>query len=210
MQPQRRKIVDILKQQGPVTVEVLSQLLGITTVTVRHHLDVLRAEGLVGEPVVQHRSTSGRPQHVYELTEKADELFPRKYDTLANVLLAEIRQHCDHRVANVIFEGAVARLVADAPLPQPDEPMQTRVEKAVEFLNQKGYVAHWEPHPRGYVIHTRNCPFDGLASGNPELCSMDLRLMGSLMGIPLERVCHMTAGDSSCAYLAPAEIMQTS
>jgi predicted ArsR family transcriptional regulator len=203
MQPQRRKIVDILKQQGPVTVEVLSQTLGITTVTVRHHLDVLRAEGMVGEPVVQHRSTSGRPQHVYTLTEKADELFPRKYDMLANVLLAEIRQHCDDRVANVIFEGAVARLVADAPPPLPDDSLETKVQKAVDFLNQKGYVAHWESHPRGYLIHTRNCPFDGLAANNPELCSMDLRLMGSLMGLPLERVCHMIKGDSSCAYLAP-------
>lgn len=206
MQPKRREILDILKKQGPVTVEDLSQRLKITTVTVRHHLDVLRTEGLVGEPVVQHRSTSGRPQHTYALTPKAEELFPRKYDTLATVLLEEIRRCCDDRMANVIFEGAATRLVADAPCPLPDEALEVRVQKAVEFLNQKGYVAHWEPHPRGYVIHTRNCPFDGLAASNPELCSMDLQLMGNLLGLSLERVCHMTMGDASCAYLAPVAV----
>jgi predicted ArsR family transcriptional regulator len=203
MQPKRREILDILKKHGPVTVEDLSRMLKITTVTVRHHLDVLRTEGLVGEPVVRHRSTSGRPQHTYGLTSKAEELFPRKFDMLATVLLAEIRHCCDDRVANVIFEGAAARLMADAPCPLPGESLESRVQKAVEFLNQKGYVAHWENHPRGYVIHTRNCPFDGLAPSNPELCSMDLRLMGNLMGLPLERVCHMINGDASCAYLAP-------
>jgi predicted ArsR family transcriptional regulator len=201
MQSKRREIIDILKRGGPATVEELSAQLDITSVTVRHHLDVLRSEGLVSEPVVRHRTHSGRPQHVFALTTKASEFFPRNYEGLAEVLLSEMRSCLDERQINVIFEGAAARLVAEAPRPQPDEPLETRAEKAVEFLNQKGYVAEWERRPEGILLHTRNCPYDGLANANPELCSLDLDLMASLMGVQLQRVCHMAKGDPSCDYL---------
>lgn len=202
MQTTRRQIIDILKRTGSATVEALSKELDITSVTVRHHLDVLRSEGLVSEPSVRHRTTSGRPQHIYGLTPQADELFPRNYNGLAEVLLSEMKARLDDRQINVIFEGAAARLMADAPHPVPGEPLEARVQKAVEFLNKKGYVANWDRQPDGLLIKTLNCPFDGLAESNPELCSMDLTLIGSLLGMPVQRVCHRTAGDSSCAYLA--------
>jgi predicted ArsR family transcriptional regulator len=202
MQNKRREIIDILKHTGAATVEELSNKLDITSVTVRHHLDVLRSEGWVSDPIVRHRTTSGRPQNVYTLTPKADELFPRNYNGLADVLLSEMKAQLDDRQINVIFEGAAARLVADAPRPVPGESPETRVQKAVEFLNQKGYVANWERQPEGLLIHTRNCPYDGLAESNPQLCSMDMSLMVALMGVQIERVCHRTEGDSTCAYLA--------
>jgi len=201
MQTTRRQIIDILKRTGPATVEDLSQELGITSVTVRHHLDVLRTEGHVSDPIIRHRTTSGRPQHLYTLTPQADELFPRNYNGLADILLSEIKTRLEDRQINVIFEGAAARLLADAPHPIAGELMATRVQRAVEFLNQKGYVADWEPQPDGLLIQTRNCPFDGLAESNPELCSMDLSLITSLMGVQIERVCHRTEGDVTCAYL---------
>jgi predicted ArsR family transcriptional regulator len=201
MQDKRREIIDILKRSGPATVEELSQQLEITSVTVRHHLDVLRSEGLIGEPVVRHRSQSGRPQHVFALTPKAADFFPRNYHGLAQVVLSEMKATLDERQINVIFEGVAARLVAEAPRPSPDEPLESRAQKAVEFLNEKGYVAHWEPRPEGILLHTCNCPYDGLAKANPELCSLDLQLMASLMGVQLQRVCHMAQGDPSCDYL---------
>ncbi len=201
MQSRRREIIDILKRNGTATVEELSEQLEINSVTVRHHLDVLRSEGLVGEPVVRHRTQSGRPQHVFALTPKAAEFFPRNYEGLADLMLTEMKANLDNRQINVIFEGVAARLVAEAPRPDPNEPMDVRAQKAVEFLNRKGYVAHWEQRADGILLHTCNCPYDGLANGNPELCSLDLQLMVSLMGIQLERVCHIAKGDPSCDYL---------
>jgi predicted ArsR family transcriptional regulator len=203
MQHQRRKIIEILKERRQATVEELSKELNLSTVTVRHHLDVLRSEGMVSEPIARHRKSSGRPQFAYSLMPKANDLFPRRYDSLAQILLGEIKHQCDDRLANVIFEGAAARLAADAPHPAPNETLEARAQKAVEFLNERGYVAHWERRPDGILIHTCNCPFDGLAENNPELCSMDLNLIDCLMGIRLQRVCHLTEGDASCAYLAP-------
>lgn len=201
MQHQRQMIIDILKRRGDATVGELSKELAITSVTVRHHLDVLRSEGLVAEPTIRHRSSSGRPQHVYSLTPKAEELFPRNYENLARAVLEEVKSRHDSREVNVIFEGIANRMLADAPRPIAGETMETRLNRAIKFLNEKGYVAGWERRPEGIVVHTRNCPFDGVADQHPELCSVDMTIVSSLMGLTLQRVCHIAKGDSSCAYL---------
>ena len=82
MQDTRQKILDHLKTHGEATVEELREWLGgITAVTVRHHLDVLRRDGLVDAPTVERRDTPGRPRYVYTLTEKASRYFPRTIAT---------------------------------------------------------------------------------------------------------------------------------
>lgn len=201
MQNKRQLIISILKERGSATVDELSKELGITSVTVRHHLDVLRSEGLVSEPVVRHRATSGRPQHAYALTLKANELFPKNYDGLAMQLLDEVKAHSDTRAVDVFFEGITRRLLAEAPRPAATEPMPRRLDHAVEFLNEKGYVARWENTDNGYVVHTCNCPYAGIADRHPELCAVDMNLIASLVGRIPERVCHLTEGGESCSYL---------
>jgi predicted ArsR family transcriptional regulator len=47
VQPIRRRIAEILKEQGTATVAELADQLGIAQVSVRHHLDILIGEDLV-------------------------------------------------------------------------------------------------------------------------------------------------------------------
>jgi len=78
MQATRQQILDHLKVHGPTTVDQLAAVLGLSPVTVRHHLDILRSEELIGEPVVRRRNTRGRPQHLFALTDKAASHFPKR------------------------------------------------------------------------------------------------------------------------------------
>ena len=92
MQQTRRHILDILKAQGEATVDEIVEALQtrrgkqITAVTVRHHLTRLQEENLITAPQMRHRSTPGRPQHVYSLTQKAVAQFPNNYQQLASGL----------------------------------------------------------------------------------------------------------------------------
>jgi predicted ArsR family transcriptional regulator len=201
VQTKRRDIVDILKRLGAATVEELRKELDITSVTVRHHLDVLRSEGLVADPVVRHSNRSGRPQHTYSLTHKAEALFPHNYNGLAEALLEEIKVRCDPDQVDRILEGVAARLASEAPRLVPGERTEVGLGKTVEFLNELGYVAHWERRDEDYLITTCNCPFDNLVEAHPDLCQMDLHLMTTLVGAPVERVCHRVEGDTTCAYV---------
>ncbi len=83
----------------------------------------------------------------------------------------------------------------------PGETLEQALDRAESFLNDNGYVAHWEQSPEGYLLHTCNCPYEGSPSGNPELCEMDLELVSRLLGQTPERVGRLVEGFNSCAYL---------
>src|SRR5207249_1318015 len=89
MQSTRMRILEYLQRNGRATVKELGELLGLTSTGIRQHLTVLERDGLV--EVHEERGKVGRPTLVYSLTTKADSLFPKTYDLLASVLLAEIR-----------------------------------------------------------------------------------------------------------------------
>ena len=201
MQKTRQIILNYLKEHGPATVDELAEVLNLTSVTVRHHLDILRTEGLVAEPVIRHRTSRGRPQYLYALTEKASQYFPKNYDDLASKILAEIKAVSTPQGVNVIFGGVASRFAAEAPRPAPGEPIVNRLDRAVAFLNTRGYVAHWEATSEGYVLHTCNCPYEALAPQNRELCGMDKALIGNLVGAAPQCLTRVADGSSSCAYL---------
>lgn len=209
MQSTRQAILDYLKTHGQATVDELAGVLELTPVTVRHHLDILRGEALVGDPVVRHRTSRGRPQYVFSLTDRASAHFPKNYDDLAAKVLDEVRAQSGPQFVNVIFEGVAARLSAEAPALVAGEAFAARLDRAVAFLNSRGYVAHWETTGEGFLLHTCNCPYESLADRHPELCQMDIVLVGNLLGAMPQRVNRIADGSNSCAYLfaetAPAQ-----
>ena len=77
MQATRQQIVDYLRRQGRATVKELDVYLGLTSTGVRQHLTVLEREGLV--EAHEERGHVGRPALVYQLTDKGDGLYPKRY-----------------------------------------------------------------------------------------------------------------------------------
>lgn len=206
MQETRQHILEILRERGEATVDdIVAQLQKrrgkITAVTIRHHLLRLQEENLITEPQLRHRSTPGRPQHVYALTEQAHAYFPNNYQRLAAGLLDQIRANLPPQSVNVILEGVAQGMAKEAQIP--DLPLPQRVDLAVEYLNGRGYNAYWERVADGYVLHTNNCPYHEVAKSTSALCEMDMRLIASLMGIVPRRIGHVAEGDTTCAYLIP-------
>ena len=204
MQATRQQILNFLKVHGPSTVDQLAEVLELSPVTVRHHLDILRSEELIGEPVVRRRNTRGRPQHLFSLTDKASSYFPKRYHQLASGLLDQLKQHADERTVNVIFTGLTDVMMAEAPRPDSLTPLPNRLTQAVAYLNAQGYIARWDSVEGGYVVHTCNCPFEAVAPQHAELCGLDARLVSTLVGSPVERRTHMAEGDSACTYFVSA------
>lgn len=65
-QTTRQRIVEILEELGPQTVDDLATHVGVKKGTIRHHLTALRAEGAVDVDLKRHGV--GRPAHVFKLT----------------------------------------------------------------------------------------------------------------------------------------------
>jgi predicted ArsR family transcriptional regulator len=196
----RQQIIEILKRNGSATVDELSESLDISSVTVRHHLNVLQSEGLIGEPVVTHRATAGRPQHRYALSGTANKVFPKNYNGLARELLDEIKSRHDAHEISLIFENMGRRLAAESPPPVAGETVAQRMNRVADFLNKKGYLAQWEKSDDGISLHTCNCPYGDLVEKHPELCAMDTSLIASLTGTTPDCAFRIADGKGCCAY----------
>ena len=201
MQDKRRQILNILKEKGAATIQKLSAELDVTGVTVRHHLDTLRDKGLVSEPQVIHRNSPGRPQFEYRLTPKANEHFPKRFQSISNNLLQEIKSQSDGNELYQIMMGVAQREIVDAPKRRINSSFEDHIGTIVEYLNGKGYLASWEKHPDGIMLHTSNCPFEGVAEQHPEMCQMDEHMLSSLLGVAPRCVSHIAEGSSSCSYI---------
>ncbi len=212
MQQTRQFILDILKDRGDATVDEivddLHQQRGkdITAVTVRHHLIRLQDEGLICTPELRHRSTPGRPRHVFSLSDKARAHFPNNYQQLAAHLLGGLQAHLPPEGVNVILEDVADHMAEEAAI-EPEMSLEDRMDMAVDYLNSRGYEARWgdAEDDGSYLLYTSNCPYHDLAGDNPSLCEMDMRLVASLLGVVPRRHAHTMAGDSTCAYLIPVK-----
>ncbi len=197
-----------MKEQGDVTVAELARRLDMAPVSVRHHLDVLQGENLISAPRVRRRGTVGRPLQVYALTEAANAHFPRNHEALAMRMLDELKTLLPAEQLQGMLERMADKEAREAPPAPENATLEQRVKLTVEFLNQRGYLARYEPAGDSYIVYTLNCPYSGVSEQHSELCAMDLRLISTLLGARPVPINRMAEGGCRCAYrvgAAPAE-----
>lgn len=201
MQSTRQEILGILKAERQATVEDLAERLGLTPMTIRHHLNVLQAQNLVEAAKVHRSQRVGRPRLVYTLTAAADELFPQSYGDLARYLVSEVKETMGSDATQEIFRRMAHRLAEEAPPAVEGQPFVERLIQVVEFLESRGFIVSWEKTDEGYILTNANCPYRRVTSEHHEVCIMDSTLIEDLLGTKPERLTSMQRGDEVCRYL---------
>jgi predicted ArsR family transcriptional regulator len=202
MQSTRQRILEILNEKKQATVEQLSAELDLTPVTVRHHLEVLRGEGLVSAPEALRRAGPGRPQYAYGLTDAAGDFFPKNYDKLADLILDEMREQLSENDVKQVIQRVANRMAQQGPSLGRERRPQEILGTVVSYLNDQGYAARWERTPAGeFLLHTCNCPFERVAQTHSEICQMDVSFVAQLVGVVPQRTSHMARGDAMCSYV---------
>lgn len=206
MQSVRRRITEILKENGSATVAELADELGMAQVSVRHHLDILIGEDLVELTGVRRRDGAGRPSQVYALTPNAMTLFPQRNAQLAASVLAEMKAVLPEDEVTHILLRVAERTAAEAPRPRENQTVEERLDEVAGFLTQKGYSARWEACHDHYALHACNCPYSGVAEQHPELCMMDQAIIIRLLPDAVRADCqrqrsHALDGANRCTYI---------
>lgn len=197
MQETRQRILEIIKMRGQATVNELTHELGLTAVTIRHHLDVLYRDGLIGPPQILRKAGPGRPQHVYRLAGETEELFPKKYDRLTDALLEELEERMSPEELDAIINGVAERMARQV---SAEGDIRARLGALIEFLNGLGYLATAQEEEGGYRIVVANCPYERVARRHTLPCKVDVRLIALVTGVEPERVQQIVAGAEHCVY----------
>jgi predicted ArsR family transcriptional regulator len=159
--------------------------------------------------LVQHepeRHGVGRPRHRYDLTERAQALFPAAYDGLARGLLAAIRRVGDDELVEQIFEARRQEIAerATSHLAERlngDRSTEARTRELAVFQDAHGYLADTVTGSDGRIrLRQHNCAIHDIASDEPAACEAELRLFRELLGEDVVRESHIASGDRACVY----------
>lgn len=199
MQTIRSRILEILKQEGQASVGALAEHLELAPISVRYHLDILLADNLIAVSKAKGRRKVGRPQQLYSLTENADAHFPDNFALLTAGVVRQMKQMLPADKVDGCFRMLAQEMAQSVTLDCPvGELLDERMERVVSFLNERGYLAQWEP--ASGMLHTHNCPYTGVAVEHRELCCMDLALVESLSGQSCERIQAIADGERCCSF----------
>ncbi|MCL6693416.1 HTH domain-containing protein [Pseudomonas sp. R3.Fl] len=182
----------LYRAQG-MSIDELAEQLAVTRTAVRQHLAALERDALVLRGPL--RPTGRRPEQLYQLGPRGRELFPRQYQLLADLLIGEVAQLIGHDALVALMRKLGERMAAELEHAPVDE------ARIVEHMNAAGYEAQLIARSGGEPeIVAHNCVFHHLASRHPEVCELDLALLGRLGGAVVEHRECMLRGGQVCRF----------
>lgn len=207
MQSTKLHVLETLKRRRHATVDELAAELDLARATVRHHLDSLQRDGAV--TYVEVRRETGRPHHLYSVTEHGEDLFPKSYVRLTNLVLHEIAsltarevagldgrgvmQIVFGRLADQLYESHADRLLGKS--------YAERAAEVVRILNDEGFLSQGEATDEGFRIVEFSCPYLRAAESHTAVCNLDLAFIQRAMPGSVERSERLAGGAPACTYL---------
>lgn len=201
----RRDLLLLLRTQPGITVNELARSLSLSVVGVRRHLEALSAEQLVMQvPAVRASGGVGRPPIGWRLSPTGLELFPRRYDALANDLLEDLAEEAGPETVEAVLARRTDKLAVQyaSVLDGVDDPVE-RVRVLADLRDQGGYVTECHQGDGGEVLLIENnCAIHRVAEKHSVVCTMELVLFRRVLGPDVEvtRESHTMAGDPVCCY----------
>lgn len=193
-----------MKKAGQVSVSDLCDELGITAMAVRRHLTRLQKEGLVESKMI--RQSRGRPSYRYFLSDKAESLFPKGYQTLAEDLLDAVYEQSGANGVLELLKIRNKKRIARLKVRVEGMNLSERVKEVSRIFSEEGYMTEWEELENGnYFIFQRHCALHDVATKYRQVCGLEPQLMENLLGVKVLREKYMLNNDPVCGYLVEAE-----
>ena len=192
----RGLVVQALRR-GEAPVSELAAALGVTDNTVRAHLTTLERDGLVRE--AGKRPGVRKPETLYALTPEVEQLFPKAYHLLLNVLLDVLAEHLPQGQIEGLLRGVGRRIAAARREAVPEADLRTRVAQAVEVLRDLGGLAELEERGQRFAICGLSCPMAAAATHHPEVCLLAESLLSELIEAPVQQRCERE-GSPRCGF----------
>ncbi len=205
----RDVVLRVLLTRQQCTLNELADVVGISPISMRHHIARLEADGLV--TAKEERHGVGRPRMVFTLTEQGLEKFPTRYVRLTLRLLDQLKETMPASIINTLFTQMAQDLVNDlgAQSDLQNLTIEERLNKMQQILESEGFTINWERQGDQYLIREVNCPYFHVGQSHPEVCAVDQTLISAALAVPAEKVKCVLNGDTVCTYAVTSEPEKT-
>jgi predicted ArsR family transcriptional regulator len=190
----RQRILELLQSRRANCAPDLARALQLTPANIRHHLNLLCADGLVIKTGERQTPGRGRPVGVYELASRQD-----NFSELASLLLETLD---DNQADPNDWLCEVAEKLAGAQA-DPSRHITQRLVIAMQRLESLHYRPRWEAHPGSPDIVFESCPYAEIIEAHPLLCRMDEFLLKTLIGKPCNQTSKLVSnreGNRICRF----------
>ncbi|ASB89022.1 transcriptional regulator [Bacillus sonorensis] len=195
------KILELLKKEKQLTVNQLSNYLGITEMAVRKHLNVLERDSLL--TISEVRQPMGRPLLVYSLSPKAEELFPKNYEHMAVEFLHDLKELHGEDIIDYLLEKRSERQKNSYLPNMRGKTASEKIEELTTIQNGKGYMADvTKIDDETYEIVEHNCPIFAVAKEFKKACACETEMFKKVLGTEQVKrlTCRADDGDH-CRFL---------
>lgn len=199
MSTTREQLLRTIRAHGQSTIAELADALGISAVSVRHHLSSLQADGLVKSTEVRHGV--GRPHLAYTLTEAAQERFPARYMRLSDRLLDELKVSLPPQAIEDMFTRMAEGMVADYAARLEGKPLEAKLELLIELLGTEGFMAQWNRTGETISLTEYSCPYLAIGQRHPEVCALDQTVIRQVLDASVEKTTCVLEGGNHCVFV---------
>ena len=193
----RGRIVALLRT-GALTASELAQQLGLTDTAIRMHLSGLERDGLIRRAGL--RRGAGKPAQFYELTQEAEQLYPKGFENVVRALLGAAAGELPPRRRERLVRAAGRHLAASLGEASPGATVEDRLTHALTAFGALGGMPEVERGLHGLVVSSASCPLAGVAAEHPEACTLLEEMLSVLLKAPLREACSRGASPR-CTFL---------
>jgi len=198
----RKRILELLKFNGPSDANALAEDLGISAMAIRQHLYEFQKEGRVS--FIEEPRPMGRPAKLWCLANQSDDQFPDSHDSLAVDLIKSIPAVFGSSGMEKLIANRVEQQVTQYQelMPKPGSSLRKKLECLVKIRSDEGYMADLLEEDGELLFVENHCPICAAATACVGLCAGELELFQRVLGeqVQIERVDHILAGERRCAY----------
>ncbi len=200
----KSRVLYLLRSSGSGTAQDIASTLEISSPAARRHLMDLEADGLI-ESQVERPGGRGRPQHVFKLSTRGEEHFPKRYAQLCGDILEHVENLYGSGAVLEVLDARNAKLMEVWQDRVQGENLQTKLEALVSILNEIGYEASLEKiEANAFFLFEGNCPSLEIARKYPQLCQSESSLYSQILNASVTREAQISTGASACRYRVEA------
>jgi predicted ArsR family transcriptional regulator len=198
-----RQLLDLIRRRGPLTVNEMADLLGVTGTAVRNRLARLLGTGLV-ERRAEHVGR-GRPRHRYQASVEAHKRLGQNYADLALALWEEMMGTvADRKLRRILFTRLTDRLAEMYRTKVTGEEWEGRLVQLSHLLHDRGVEAEVARDDAGLapILRQHSCPYYELAEVDRAICALERKMFEKVLGRGLRLSQCRLDGDRSCDFQA--------
>jgi DeoR family suf operon transcriptional repressor len=175
--PTREAVVSQLLRRGDATAAELSAALGVSVQAMRRHLRSLEDAGLV--QASSAAEGPGRPSNRWQLTAKAQGLFPDGSEDFALGLLQSMVGSLPAATMERLLSQQALRKAESYRTRIGQGTLHQRLERLVDLRCEEGFVSECSPDPQGngWLMREFHCSVMRIAEQFPCVCDQELKLI---------------------------------